>query len=260
MTDAAWAAFSAAREDYRAAVARIAEALPSLRAAQQRLVDEREGGSFPVETPVVYNGALDDVRAEDDIGIILVADNPGRREQAAENRRYLVGPSGKLADGFFKAHPGLGVDFRRNVVILNKTPIHTPRTAELRELGRIGGQDIERAIADTQADMVRLIRSFHRAVNIGRSEPVQLWIIGYSEMGKRKLFEPFTRELDAAYRNSGDGDGFGSDVLRASVLLFRHFSMNQFSVDIRKRALPQESVGETLRRVGAEYRSRVLGW
>lgn len=266
MTAAAWEAFSAAREDFRGAVARLAASLPGLRAAQQRLVDEREGGSFPVDTPVVYNGALDDLRPEDEIKIILVADNPGRREQAAENRRYLVGPSGKLADGFFRAHPELGVDFRAHVAILNKTPIHTPRTAELRELGRIGGPEVARAIADSQAEMARLIRAFHLALNRGRAEPVQLWIIGYSELGKGKLFEPFAKALSAAYPASGAGEpsggaeGFGAASLRASLLLFRHFSMNQFSVDIRKRALPGEPIGATLARVGGEYRARVFGW
>lgn len=253
MTEAAWTAFAAARERYRAAVERIALSLPDLRALQQRLVDEREGGSFPVETPVVYNGALDDVAEEDDIRLILVADNPGRREQAAENRRYLVGPSGKLADGFFRAHPELGVDFRRNAVILNKTPIHTPRTAELRELGRLGGPPLVKAIADSQSVMALLIRDFHAALGVGRMEPLPLWIIGYSELGAGKLFAPFSAALSEAY---GGPDGRSRD----SILLFRHFSMNQFSADIRKRALPGELVASTLARVGIEYRRRILGW
>lgn len=258
MTDMAWTAFVAVRESYKSEIDRLSRSLPGLRAAQQRLADERSGGTFPVETPVVYNGALDDVRPEDDIKLILVADNPGRREQAAENRRYLVGPSGKLADGFFRAHPELGIDFRRNVLILNKTPIHTPRTAELRELARLGGDEVARAIADSQATMVRLIRAFHSVLSEPPADAVPLWIIGYSELGRRKLFEPFSAALAKEY---GVGTPSPEQTrLRDSVLLFRHFSMNQFSTDIRKRTLPGETASETLRRVGSDYRKRELGW
>ena len=257
MTAASWDAFRRIREEYRAEVARIAAELPELRALQQRLVDAREGGSFTVDTPVVYNGALDDVTPQDEIRLILVADNPGRREQAAENRRYLVGPSGKLAGGFFAAHPELGIEFRRNALILNKTPIHTPRTAELRELGRLGGPALQAAIAASQAVMVRLIRGFHTALSPADNGPLPLWIIGYSELGPGKLFAPFSASLAEA---CGIGGAASADRFRDSILLFRHFSMNQFSVDIRKRAHPDEPVAATLARVGADYRRRCLGW
>jgi hypothetical protein len=261
MTKTAWASFSAVRERYRAYIAELEVSLPQLRTVQQALVDSRVGGSFAVDTSVVFNAALDDVGPEDEIKLILVADNPGRREQAAENRRYLIGPSGKLADGFFRTHPELGIDFRRNVLILNKTPIHTPRTAELKLLARAGGKEIAQAIQDSQRVMVDLIHAFHRALSAGafsgphgRRSAVPLWIIGYSELGAGKLFETFSLSLDAAYPQKEETE------LRESILLFRHFSMNQFSVDLRKRAESGESMGETLTRVGTEYRLRVLGW
>ena len=254
MTDAAWAAFSSARDRFRTYIADLAAALPRLRAVQQALVDGREGGAFAVETPVVYNGALDDVQASDDIKLILVADNPGRREQAAENRRYLVGPSGKLAEGFFRAHPELGVDFRKNVIILNKTPIHTPRTAELALLAREGDAGIAAAIRTSQTMMVELIHAFHRGLSEQDHKPIPLWIIGYSELGPGKIFQPFTKALEETY---GKNDALW---LRPSVMFFRHFSMNQFSVDIRKRAQAGEMTAETLDRVGMEYRQRILGW
>jgi hypothetical protein len=260
MTKAAWASFSAARERYRAYIAELEAALPQLRTVQQALVDSR-GSSFAVDTSVVFNGALDDVGPEDEIKLILVADNPGRREQAAENRRYLVGPSGKLADGFFRAHPELDIDFRKNVLILNKTPIHTPRTAELKLLARAGGKEIAQAIQDSQRVMVDLIHAFHHALSMqerpntnGHRLAVPLWIIGYSELGAGKIFETFSLALDAAYLPKGEA------AFREAILLFRHFSMNQFSVDIRKRAQSGESMGDTLMRVGTEYRLRVLGW
>ncbi|HCM26560.1 MAG: hypothetical protein A2Z99_07685 [Treponema sp. GWB1_62_6] len=252
MDAVSWKRFAAARDEYRLYTETLAAALPGLRSAQERLVEEREAAGFAIETPVVYNGALDDLGPADEVRLILVADNPGRREQAAANRRYLVGPSGKLADGFFRSRAELGIDFRKDVLILNKTPIHTPRTGELRELGRLGGTEVARAIESSQLRMVQLIRSFHEAVRTPSGPPVPLWIIGYSELGRGKLFEPFSRALTEAYRDDYE--------FRASVLLFRHFSMNQFSVDIRKRTLVGEPVGAALARIGAEYRERVLGW
>jgi hypothetical protein len=243
-----WAEFCKAREEYRGMVQKLDRAVPQLRSLQQRLVDERGGGAFTVETPVVYNAALDEADRDYEPKIILVADNPGRREQAADQRRYLVGPSGKLADGFFRSRPELGVDFRKNVLILNKTPIHTPRTAELRELARLGGSPIAAAIEESQSAMVDIIRRFHLALS-GRPK---LWIIGYSEMGPGKLFGRFSSALSAAYPPE--------DPLRNTILLFRHFSMNQFSVDIRKRTVQGEALETTLDRVGADYRKRILGW
>jgi hypothetical protein len=80
-----------------------------------------------VETPVVYNRALDDVGPKSRPRCILIADNPGKNGQKAENQRYLVGQSGRLAEGFFRRE--LGRDFRAEVLIINKTPVHTPKTA-----------------------------------------------------------------------------------------------------------------------------------
>ncbi len=117
MKRGAWNKFVEARDNYRAAVLELEKSLPELRDIQQRLADRRASektasSAYTVETPIVYNNALDDVTAGDDIRLILVADNPGRREQAAENRRYLVGPSGKIAEKFFRDNPVLGIDQR----------------------------------------------------------------------------------------------------------------------------------------------------
>lgn len=249
MTKDQWAAYRLCCKTYKEWADTLMHSLPELKKFQQHLVDNRESTSFTVESPIVYNRALDDVSETDSIKLILVADNPGRREQAAENRRYLVGPSGKLAENFFRNHPELGIIFRKNVIILNKTPIHTPRTAELRELGRIGGPAVQQALDLSQQTMAHLLRAFHEALG-GKALPV--WIIGYSELGKKKLFSPFTRTLEEAYPPE--------DPLRSQIFLFRHFSMNQFSADIRKRRLNNEDITDTLLRTGTEYRQRILGW
>jgi hypothetical protein len=197
-----------------------------------------------VETPVVYNRDLDALDPAA-IRMILIADNPGRREQAAENRRYLVGPSGKIAERFFREHPALGIDFRANVLILNKTPVHTPRTAELRELCTLGGKTLTDAVVSSQKDMAELLFEFWEALK------TPVWIIGYSEMKKGGVFEAYTdtlKKLCAA-----------NPAFRDSIFLFRHFSMNQFTIDLNKQALPGETTAETLDRIGTAYRERILG-
>jgi hypothetical protein len=262
MNKTAWRNFSAARNRYRNWVEQLRLSLPNLQALQQELVNRRGGPPYIVETPVVYNGALDEVEPGDDIKLILVADNPGRREQAAENRRYLVGPSGKIAEKFFREHPEFGINFRRHVIILNKTPVHTPRTADLRELCRLGdgpgspgGVPVKRPslserLAETQAFMARLLLEFHHALS-----PIPVWITGYSEMKKGGIFETYTETLRRLYgSSSAAGPAPGGELF-----IYRHFSMNQFTIDLRQKAMAGESPRKTLARIGKAYAHRILG-
>jgi hypothetical protein len=261
MRKAAWKGFTAARDRFREIAESLGRELPGLRAAQQELVDRRAGPAYTVETPVVYNRALDDVEPGAEIKLILVADNPGRREQAAENRRYLVGPSGKLAEKFFRDNPALGLNFREHLIILNKTPIHTPRTAELGELGRLGGEPVASAIAESQRAMAALIAEFQRALSADQAVPV--WIIGYSEMRRGGIFETFTETLREQYdprKTRAKKPRRGAPPPGDGLFLYRHFSMNQFTIDLGRRAVPGEPAAEALRRIGAAYRERILGW
>ena len=256
VTRGAWNKFVKARDHYRLITEELDRSLPKLKKLQQKLADTRSAGKtrYKVETPVVYNRAIDDVTMSDDIRLILVADNPGRREQAAENRRYLVGPSGKIAERFFKNNPGLKIDFRKNVLILNKTPIHTPRTNELRELCRLESKagKLSEALEASQRDMAALLLEFHLALSAGENK-VPVWIIGYSEMKKGGIFEAYTETIKKLYEQAGK-------YKYNQIYLFRHFSMNQFTIDLNQQAKPGESVAESLGRIGAAYRQRILGF
>ena len=249
MKQSAWENFSRTRNRYRREVKKLQNRLPQLQKILQKLVDSRSP-SYIVETPIVYNRALDDVTADSMIRLILVADNPGRREQAAENRRYLVGPSGKIAEKFFRDNPSLNIDFRKNVIILNKTPIHTPRTSELKELCRLGGAALETALYHSQRLMAGLLLEFHQALSCDNSKPIPVWITGYSEMKKGGVFETYTEELQHLYCSTN---------LDKSVFLYRHFSMNQFTIDLKRQTAPDESsVTQTLDKIGTIYRKKYL--
>jgi hypothetical protein len=254
-----WAALVPVITRYKCFITALAARLPGLAECIQRLVDEREGPSYTVKTPVVYNGALEDITALDNIHIILVGDNPGRREQ--EQGRYLIGPSGKIAETFFRRHPELDTDFRKQVLILNKTPVHTPRTADLKELCRLGGGGVAGAVWSSQRTMAELLYEFWKALaNPGGRKAIpsktpagapKVWITGYSEMKGRGIFEAYTEKLRDLCAADGD--------FKESVWLFRHFSMNQFTVDLNKKALAKESLLQSLERIGREYHERIIG-
>ena len=270
MNAASWDGFTEARKRFKKDIEKLNRMTPELQSLQQKLVDERSP-AYTVETPVVYNKALDDVDQDEEIKLILVGDNPGRREQAKENCRYLVGPSGKIAEKFFRDNPSLGINFRANVIILNKTPVHTPRTADLRKLCRLGGEKLEKNLAESQRIMARLLFEFHQAVVRGNAYGrhatgrnaagalLPVWITGYSEMGKKGVFAAYAEELKAVYGNSD---------LKEAILIYRHFSMNQFTIDLKKQTtcgksaagkpVPNEPLISTLNRIGTEYRQQFL--
>ena len=247
MQQANWECFKKIRSWYKNETEKLAGKLPQLKLFQQELINKRNP-VYQVETPLVYNVSLDDINPDSDIRLILVADNPGRREQAAENRRYLVGPSGKIAEKFFRDNSVLKIDFRKNVIILNKTPIHTPRTAELRELCRLGGPSLETFLAKSQKLMASLLFEFQKCLSLGASI-VPVWITGYSEMKKGGIFEVYTNELKKIYKDSNFED---------KVFLFRHFSMNQFTIDLKKQTVLGEPLKKTLKRIGTAYRKKYL--
>jgi hypothetical protein len=248
MNKEVWTAFQKTAAKYSALVKKTNAAVPA--SVIQALVDKRGGPSYTVETPVVYNKALDDLTPESEIKMILVGDNPGRREQAAENRRYLVGPSGKIAEKFFREKPRMGIDFRKNVLILNKTPIHTPRTAELRALCAMGDSALQDAVISSQAAMANLLFDFWKALG-GNAAPLPVWIIGYSEMKKNGIFGTYTETLKSLCE--------ANPQFKSNVFLYRHFSMNQFTIDLNRKRRPGETTEKTLYQIGTYYRRRILG-
>jgi hypothetical protein len=114
---------------------------------------------------------------------------------------------------------------------------------ELRELCRLGGAALETALAESQRIMARLLREFHQAL----AAPV--WITGYSEMKKGGVFEAYTNELKALYSDTD---------LKDSVFLYRHFSMNQFTIDLKQQTARGEPLDKALDRIGAAYRKKFL--
>jgi hypothetical protein len=223
VTQAEWVVFSAFREAFRGQVESWNRDFAAELALLQRRAAERDTPSYPLETPVVYNAALDEVRAEDAVRLIIVGDNPGKDEQRAQNRRYLVGQAGKLGDGFFRARPELGIDFRSDAIILNKTPVHSAKTAHLRALVRSGSPVVRRLVQESQRFMAEQTARLHHALC---GSGCMLWLVGYAELKPRGIFSEYRDALLRAYE-------CGASPAWSRVLVFQHFSQNRFSVDLK---------------------------
>jgi hypothetical protein len=244
-------AFEALRDEFRDYVAELSGRSPWLGSLQEELRVALGYEDYRVETPIVYNRALDDVALGDEPAYIVVADNPGKNEQKASQNRYLVGQSGKLASGWFAAE--LGLDFHKSCLIINKTPIHTPKTAEIallkklarRKSPRLGGE-LDALLDESQRWMAGFARRLHGTMGC------ILWISGYGELRPGKLFRPWAEEAARLYAAAPRS-------LADKVWVFRHFSMNQFSIEYSRSEASGAPLGR-LAAIGTARRGEILGW
>lgn len=250
MTHDQFTAFSAFRERFRAQVAAWsadAGLMEALALLQEQAADADGVPVYPLETPIVYNTALDAITEDDDIRLIVIGDNPGKSEQLTTNRKYLVGQAGKIAEGFFRRNPELGIDFRRNAIILNKTPLHTAKTRELVMLCK--KPEIAALLDETQRFMARETAALQKALDTPES-PCAIWLVGYAELKPRGLFTTYRDVLTDEYRTQPE----------SSLFVYQHFSMNCFTTDLKKHADPALSLAENLRVIGINHRKEIFGF
>ena len=182
---------------------------------------------YPLETPVVYNTALDEITQESDIRLIVIGDNPGKDEQREKNKKYLVGQSGKIAAGFFEKNAEFQTDFRKNVIILNKTPVHTAKTNHIKYLLKNGSPEIRKIISESQLYMAQKTAKLHKDLCMAAGKDgiaPELWLVGYAELKGNGLFLEYRDELKKSYENASSE--------WAKVFVFQHFSMNRFTIDL----------------------------
>ena len=271
MNDVQWQALRDFKADFKSRISawqrQIEKAgiLEELQSLQKKAADRDAVPPYSLDTPFVYNGALDDIQKTDDIRIILIGDNPGKDEQLACNRRYLVGQSGKIADGFFRKNPELNIDFRKNVLILNKTPLHTAKTKELALIIKEGKPLFAEIIRESQVWFARATVRLHRALYDAddTGNPCKLWLIGYAELRERGLFSVYRDTLNAAYAEC-PAQSVSASLERKSgcasqVFVYQHFSMNRFLIDLKERADSSLSLAENIEQVGLAHRKDILG-
>jgi hypothetical protein len=205
---------------------------------------------YEIKNPIVYNVQLDEIVPEK-VKYILVGDNPGKNEQ--QHERYLIGQAGKQAKNFFESL--LVEDFYSEVLILNKTPVHTKGTSDLKDLyGNY--QDLLR---ETQEYMANLIFKLHGILGC------EVWITGFSgcrnsdgkwlnenRKGSYNLNQQVTpfffEKIRELYRGSS---------LSKSFFIFKHFSYGNFRKDLNQ-ADTNLGLREKLDQIGSGYRNELL--
>ena len=198
-----------------------------------------EDTSYAIETPIVYNHSLDLIEENDEIRLILVGDNPGKEEQKHTNQRYLIGQAGRIAEGFFARNKELRIDFRKNVIILNKTILHTAKTLNLKKLIK-EDKNIENFFIKDQVCQAKL------ALLLQENFKCPIWIVGYSELGEKGIFKYYDETIRKEIRSF------------SNVFLYQHFSMNCFIKQLKTNYDKTLSLTENLEQLGTNNRKKIL--
>ena len=172
------------------------------------------------------------INENDNIKYIWIQDNPGYNEML--QNRYAVGASGKAGQNFMK-NEGLAEDFDREVIVLNKSPIHTKVTAVLSKLKNREIQD------ETQRYMAKAIFTVH---NIFECD---LWILGISNL--KGIFGTFSKDMEKLYKNS---------ALNKKMFLYYHFSQGQFkkAYNLEANTLGTDDPDKILESIGIKNRKK----
>ncbi len=256
MTNNQWQIFSAFKAEFKKKISEWHELLEKegllneLKVLQQQTAEKDGVPFYELSDPFVYNEALDDITEEDDIKLIVIGDNPGKKEQLAENRRYLVGQSGIIAENFFKRNPELGVDFRKNVIILNKTPLHTAKTKELTTLAK-SNPLLKELIVESQLWCAQSTSKLHCDLqsNAEEGKVISLWLVGYAELKGNGIFIPYRDCLLESYNGHRTWQ---------NVFVYQHFSMNRFLIDLRKNIDETNTLQENLNVLGQKHRKEIF--
>ncbi len=187
----------------------------------------------------VYNCDLDKFKKGSSIKYILIGDNPGEQERILN--RYLIGKAGQTARNFFQGS-GLVESFDEEVLVLNKTFLHTKSTIDLKMLMKeslLKGQ-----LEQSQRFMANLAFDLHLILGC------ELWITGCSEIRPKGIFEQFRESMNSRYS--------GEEFPRGKFLCFKHFSYGNFTRDLNS-----EEGGHTadkLEAIGVRMREKTFGW
>lgn len=258
MTEQQWKIFCDFKEELKQQIQVWSDLAPELGELQKAAAEAAKTPEYPFETTVVYNRALDEITPKDDIRLIVIGDNPGKDEQLKKNNKYLVGQAGKIAEGYFRKNPCLNVDFRKNVIILNKTPIHSAKTNQLKTIAKQGGKKIADLIEESQIWMAQRTAKLHVDLcnaSDSMENQAELWLVGYSELKEKGIFGSYRRVLKSTYLEL-------SPATWEKVFVFQHFSMNRFPIDLNeyirtenKEAQPLEL---TIRELGLKHKTEIF--
>lgn len=252
MTENQYQAFKSFRTEFQKQTELWSRRVQGLAEIQKEIAVAAGIPEYPIENPIVYNTALDAITPEDEIRLIVIGDNPGKEEQLDKNRKYLVGLAGKIGEKFFRDNPGLGVDFRKNAIILNKVPVHSAKTAMLYKIAKANPEYAD-LIQESQVWMAEATARLHndlcKEANLHDLYVPQLWLVGYGELKPKGIFAAYTTTLKE------------KSLFWDKVKVYQHFSMNRFTIDLRawQKANPDYSLERALDTLGDEHKKITTG-
>ena len=248
-----WKAFCSFREEFRDICQKWKDEYSEiLKPLQKQTANQDKVPDYPIENSIVYNTDLDKITQNDEIKLILIGDNPGKNEQLQVNQKYLVGLSGKIADNFFKKNSELKTDFRKNVIILNKTPIHTAKTKELLFLAN-QNEKLKNLLTESQIWMAKKTVELHIALDC------KMWLVGYAEVKEKGIFKEYRQTLLSEYQKSQQA----KDTYK-KFFVFQHFSMNRFLIDLSDFTKTLENTENNplenrLEKLGTIHKKQIFG-
>ena len=203
---------------------------------KDRIVQWKE--QYP-DMSMVFNSELESINFAA-VKLIIVVDNPGTEEFA--RGIYLVPDptgrsrettAGKIAKDFFDY---LGIS-REQLVILNKTPIHSSLTDGLKPFRKTHLQLIQ----ETQHYMASLTFRMHQAVAMHQSD-IKVWVCGFGGCWNAGKREWVFRRRDQKNHSSATLPEFFERIsslysqapakLQSQLHVVRHFSRHQIFQDI----------------------------
>ncbi len=175
------------------------------------------------EISVVGNKSFNEIDVND-VRYIIVGDNPGKTEK--EKGKYLIGDSGQKLRTFFEVHQFVE-DFRKNVVVFNKTPLYSNTTKELKkERDKLKSTNY---YFELQKEMAKIVFRAHKVLDF--SCPLILLGNGACNISKQTgkvcgELQNFIIELYKLYENES------LTVDTAHVYLLHHTSRGFFFTDL----------------------------
>ena len=133
------------------------------------------------------------------------------------------------------------------MIILNKTPVHSAKTLQLKKIMELGGKPAADLILESERWMARETARLHQ--KLGNTD---LWLVGYSELKEGHFFEPYREAFKAAYTNAPEQ--------WKKVYVYQHFSMNRFSIDLNEfsKQNPALPLKEQLSALGLRHKNEIF--
>lgn len=178
--------------------------------------------------PFIWNSELDPY-VEDPARLarlrwIICSDNPGVEE--AKSGRFLA-PTGRSGKEARKAIAQAGLHWDEQVIVLNKSIIHTPKTVDLKALPAEAVRATEQSLAQVILDLLT-------------QTDAKLWIVGFGGCDAKEPGWPrklpgkerypascITPHFYAALRDGGAR-------FKERIFISKHFSHGQFAIEMKQ--------------------------